>query len=103
VSDEEATAAFEARLFAKLDTRDMLHAIHLDVVALRGETRTSTTSLDAMSKLVHGNGTPGLRTHVDRLIQEAADRRWRDRMLWGVSLSTAATVLLQFVLAQIAK
>lgn len=102
MSEDHATD-FEARVLAKLDASDKLHQIHLDLVALRGETRASGLSLETMAKIVYGNGTPGLRTHVDRLVQAEADRKWRDRMLWGVSLSTAATVLLQFVLAQIAK
>lgn len=93
----DRTVAVMERIFAKIENREKLHAIHLDVVALRGEARATTTSVDLMSKTVYGNGTPGLKTHVDRLVQDLIDRRWRERVLWGVVLTTLSGVVMLLI------
>jgi hypothetical protein len=79
----ERQIAVMERLFARIENREKLHEIHLDLVALRGEQRAANAKLEEMGKTLYGNGTPGLKTHVDRLNQDLSDRKWRERVLWA--------------------
>ena len=87
LASDRHTLALE-RLSQKIDNRDLLYKIHVDVVAHRGETRSSAATLSELAKTVYGNGTPGLKTHVDRLVQDFNDRRWRDRLVIGAVITT---------------
>lgn len=96
LADDRVPEVLE-RLFRRVDASDRLHGIHLDVVALRGEVRAGNVTLEGVTKTVYGNGTPGLKTDVDRLVQDLLDRRWRDRALWAVVLTTLSGVVLLLI------
>lgn len=82
---------------ARLDNREVLHRIDLAVTRIEGEQRASSSRLEATMKTVYGNGVPGLKTDVDRLVQDAVNRKWQTRLLWGVLASAIVGEVILFL------
>ena len=76
--DEDLTKMLD-RLMARIDNREVLHRVDVTVTRMEGEQRASNARLEGVAKIIYGNGVPGLKTDVDRLMQEAIGRRWERR------------------------
>lgn len=86
MGDESVANALD-RLNVRFDNREILHRIDKAVLELGGKVEASNTLLGGVAKTVYGNGVPGLKTDVDRLVQVAAAREWERRALWAAVLT----------------
>lgn len=69
------------RLFARIDNREKLHEMHLALQRIEQRQQQQTLDIEEVRDSVYGNGIPGIKTNVDRLLQDFESRQWRDRLI----------------------
>ena len=59
--------------------------------SMRDHIRADETHFQKIGDVIDGNGTPGMKTRMDRIEQVEASRKWHIRTLWAAIVTGVCT------------